>query len=72
LSNGNIALAGLKYVFRLELPPTFLGFSNNEDAKVSFGADFINPDSNLIYDTANGDAKLKNSCDYKLALQTMF
>ena len=47
-------------------------YINEESAKVSLGADFINPDSNLIYDTANGNAKLKDYWDYTLALQTMF
>lgn len=47
-------------------------YINSESAKISLGADFINPDSNLVYDTANGQTTLKNYWDYTLALQTMF
>ncbi|PMP92653.1 MAG: short chain amide porin, partial [Hydrogenobaculum sp.] len=47
-------------------------YINDESAKISLGADFINPDSNLIYDTDNGQTTLKNYWDYTLALQTMF
>ncbi len=47
-------------------------YIDGESAKVSLGADFINPDSNIVYDTANGNTKLKNYWDYTLALQTMF
>lgn len=47
-------------------------YINGESAKISLGADFINPNSNLIYDTENGQTTLKNYWDYTLALQTMF
>lgn len=50
----------------------FIYYINKESAKISLGADFINPDSNLIYATQNGDIYLKNYWDYTLALQTMF
>ena len=47
-------------------------YINGESAKISLGEDFINPNSNLIYDTENNQTTLKNYWDYTLALQTMF
>ena len=50
----------------------FIYYINKESAKISLGADFINPNSNLIQATKNNDTYLKNYWDYTLALQTMF
>ncbi|MGC8678003.1 MAG: short chain amide porin, partial [Hydrogenobaculum sp.] len=44
----------------------------HENANVSFGIQFVNPDANLINATSNGENTLRAFNDWSLALRTVF
>ncbi len=47
-------------------------YINGENANISIGAQDVNPDANLRYDTANGQDYLKAFVDYSLVFRTVF
>ncbi|MGC9286347.1 MAG: short chain amide porin, partial [Hydrogenobaculum sp.] len=58
---------------KLFLTDIFINYYiDNENANVSFGVQFVNPDANLINATSNGENTLRAFNDWSLAFRTVF